>query len=327
MSPGLNVKGIIKTAGVATESTEEHRRINALQEYFRVLPWIPWPIEYLYSGLSFHLSPFTFIISTMKKFPIVMTFSGHDPCGGAGIQADIETLASQGCLAATVITALTVQDSRDVIDFQAIDASHVISQARAVLEDMPVAAFKIGMIGSAENAEAIHSIVHDYPHIPLILDPVLTSGKGVQLGDQQLLDSIRVLLLPLTTILTPNSVETRLLAPEADTLDACAFALLDRGAEYVLVTGTHESTPQVINSLYHAHRLLESFTWERLPFSYHGSGCTLAACTAGMMAHGLEPFHAVHEAQNFTWNALQHGFRPGMGQHFPYRFFWSDQEN
>jgi len=263
----------------------------------------------------------------MKKHPIVMTFSGHDPCGGAGIQADIETLSSQGCLASTVITALTVQDSRDVIDFQAIDASHVITQARAVLEDMPVAAFKIGMIGSVENAEAIHSILHDYPHIPLVLDPVVASGKGTQLGEKQLLESIKVLLLPRTTVLTPNSVEARQLAPEADTLDACAFALLDRGAEYVLVTGTHENTPHVVNALYHAHRMMESFTWDRLPHSYHGSGCTLAACIAGMMAHGLEPFHAIHEAQEFTWNALQHGFRPGMGQHFPDRLFWSKQDD
>ncbi|MGB5177456.1 MAG: hydroxymethylpyrimidine/phosphomethylpyrimidine kinase [Gammaproteobacteria bacterium] len=263
----------------------------------------------------------------MKNPPIVMTFSGHDPSGGAGIQADIETLASQGCLAATVITALTVQDSRDVIEFEAVDASHVITQARAVLEDMPVAAFKIGMIGSVENAQAIHSILNDYLDIPLVLDPVLAAGGGTSLGDEQLLESIKVLLVPRTSVLTPNSVEARLLAPEADTLDACAFALLDRGADYVLVTGTHENTPHVVNALYHAHRLLESFTWERLPHSYHGSGCTLAACTAGMMAHGLEPFHAVHEAQEFTWNALKNGFRPGMGQYFPDRLFWSRQDD
>ena len=99
----------------------------------------------------------------MKKRPIVMTFSGHDPSGGAGIQADIETLSSQGCLATTVITALTLQDSRDVTEFRAIDASHIISQARAVLEDMPVAAFKIGMLGSVENAQPIHVIVKDHP--------------------------------------------------------------------------------------------------------------------------------------------------------------------
>jgi len=276
---------------------------------------------------AFILSAFAIIINTMKKIPIVMTFSGHDPCGGAGIQADIEALASQGCLATTVITALTVQDSNDVIEFSPVDASHVITQARAVLEDMPVAAFKVGMIGSVENAQAIHSILHDYSHIPVVLDPVLASGSGTQLGNEQLLESIQILLLPHTTVLTPNSVEARLLAPEADTLDACAYALLDRGIEYVLITGTHENTPHVVNALYHAHRLLESFTWERLPHNYHGSGCTLAACTAGMMAHGLDPLHAIHEAQDFTWNALRHGFRPGMGQHFPDRLFWSKQDD
>ena len=263
----------------------------------------------------------------MKKLPIVMTFSGHDPSGGAGIQADIETLSSQGCLATPIITALTVQDSRDVTEFKPIEAGHITGQARAVLGDMPVAAFKIGMIGSADNAQAIHSILQDYPDTPLVLDPVLASGGGTQLGDEQLRHAIRDLLLPHTTVLTPNSVEARLLAPEAKTLDDCASALLDRGAEYVLLTGTHEDTPHVINSLYHAKQLLESFTWERLPHSYHGSGCTLAACTAGMIAHGLDPFQAVHEAQEFTWNALQQGFHPGKGQYFPDRLFWSKQDD
>jgi hydroxymethylpyrimidine/phosphomethylpyrimidine kinase len=281
----------------------------------------------LYNYLTFNLFLFAIIIGTMKKLPIVMTFSGHDPSGGAGIQADIETLASQGCLATPVITALTAQDSHDVIEFKAIEASHIISQARTVLKDMPVAAFKIGMIGSADNAQAIDSILQDYPDLPLILDPVLASGEGTPLGDEQLLDAIRLLLLPRTTVLTPNSVEARQLAPEADTLAACALALLDRGTDYVLVTGTHEHTAHVVNSLYHAKRLLESFTWERLPHSYHGSGCTLAACTAGMMAHGLEPFQAVHEAQEFTWNALRQGYRPGMGQYFPDRLFWSKQDD
>ena len=254
-----------------------------------------------------------------------MTFAGHDPSGGAGLQADIEALASQGCHAAPVITALTVQDSRNVIDFKPVDTTHVICQARAVLEDMPVAAFKIGMLGSVENAHAIHSILVDYPGIPLVLDPVLTSGPGTELGEQDLPFTIAELLLPHTTILTPNSLEARRLAPAADTLDACAMALLEQGAEYVLVTGTHEQTTHVINTLYQGHQKLEAFTWERLPNSYHGSGCTLAATIAGMLAHGLDPFQACHEAQEFTWNALQHGYRPGMGQHLPDRLFWSRQ--
>jgi hydroxymethylpyrimidine/phosphomethylpyrimidine kinase len=257
----------------------------------------------------------------------VMTFSGHDPSGGAGIQADIESLASQGCHAASVITAITVQDTQDVLDFTVLEAAHVITQARAVLEDMPVSAFKTGMLGSVEIVQAIHSILQDYPDIPLILDPVLATGHGTSLGEQGLLDAIRVLLLPHTTVVTPNSQEARLLAPEADTLDACALALLDLGADYVLITGTHERTPNVINTLYQGHQLLESFTWERLPYSYHGSGCTLAACIAGLVAHGLDPFQAIHEAQDFTWHALQAGYRPGMGQHLPERLFWAKRED
>jgi hydroxymethylpyrimidine/phosphomethylpyrimidine kinase len=256
-----------------------------------------------------------------------MTFSGHDPSGGAGIQADIESLASQGCHAASVITAITVQDTQDVLDFTVLEAAHVITQARAVLEDMPVSAFKTGMLGSVEIVQAIHSILQDYPDIPLILDPVLATGHGTSLGEQGLLDAIRVLLLPHTTVVTPNSQEARLLAPEADTLDACALALLDLGADYVLITGTHERTPNVINTLYQGHQLLESFTWERLPYSYHGSGCTLAACIAGLVAHGLDPFQAIHEAQDFTWHALQAGYRPGMGQHLPERLFWAKRED
>ena len=99
------------------------------------------------------------------------------------------------------------------------------------------------------------------------------------------------------------------------------------GADYVLVTGTHEASAHVINSLYHEHQLLETFTWERLPHSYHGSGCTLAAATAGLLAHGLDPFQAVHEAQEFTWNALRQGDRPGKGQYLPDRFFWAHQDD
>jgi hydroxymethylpyrimidine/phosphomethylpyrimidine kinase len=256
-----------------------------------------------------------------------MTFAGHDPGGGAGIQADIEALASQGCHAAPVITALTVQDSHDVYEFTALEPDHVERQARAVLEDMPVAAFKTGMLGGSDIVETVHAILRDYPDIPLVLDPVLASGNNTRLGDGGLADSIRHLLLPRATLVTPNSLEARLLAPEADTLDACAFAMLDRGAAYVLITGTHEHTRHVVNTLYHGHERPESFQWERLPYTYHGSGCTLAASLAGLLAQGIDMFEACHEAQRYTWQALQQGYRPGMGQHVPDRLFWSRAED
>jgi hydroxymethylpyrimidine/phosphomethylpyrimidine kinase len=256
-----------------------------------------------------------------------MTFAGHDPVGGAGLQADIETLASLGCHATPVITALTVQDSNDVHTFTAVDAEAVTAQAHAVLADMPAAAFKVGMLGSAANARAIHGILQDHPQIPLVLDPVLASGNGTCLGDAELLEAIMTLLVPQTTVLTPNSLEARALAPAADSLDDCAIALLEQGAEFVLLTGTHEDSPHVVNTLYQGDQLLETFTWERLPYSYHGSGCTLAAAIAGMLARGLDPFHAVHEAQEFTWNALSRGYRPGKGQHLPDRMFWARQDD
>jgi hydroxymethylpyrimidine/phosphomethylpyrimidine kinase len=259
----------------------------------------------------------------MKSPPVVLVFAGHDPSGGAGIQADIEALASQGCHAATVITALTVQDTRDVQDFRPLDAVELIAQARAVLEDMPVATFKLGMLGSVENIEAIHTILNDYPEIPVVFDPVLASGGGTGLGGPELIQAMQVLLLPMTTVLTPNSPEARALARGADTLDACALSLLDAGTDYVLVTGTHEDSRHVDNRLYHEDRLLETFTWERLPGSYHGSGCTLASSLAGLLARGLDPFAAAHEAQDYTWNALRQGYRPGLGQQLPNRLFWT----
>jgi hydroxymethylpyrimidine/phosphomethylpyrimidine kinase len=259
----------------------------------------------------------------MRNIPVVMTFAGHDPGGGAGLQADIEALLSQGCRATPVVTALTVQDTRDVMAFHPVDPGHLVSQARAILEDMPVAAFKTGMLGSIENCTAIHSILADYPDIPLVVDPVLASGSGTLLAEDGLTDAIRQLLLPRATLVTPNSHEIRALAPEADTLDACAFALLDRGAGHVLLTGTHEPTPHVINTLYQGHQRLESFTWDRLPHSYHGSGCTLAAAIAGLLAHGVDVLQACHEGQHYTWQALENGYRPGMGQYLPDRLYWA----
>jgi len=266
-------------------------------------------------------------MSANQLFPAVMAISGNDPTGGAGIQADIETLASMGCHTAPVITSLTIQDTQDIQGYVPIDASLLVQQARAVLEDMPIAAFKIGMLGSVDVIEAVHTILTDYSDVPVVLDPVLVAGGGTEIADEEMIDAITALLLPQTTILTPNSVEARILAHEADSLEACAQELLEMGCEYVLVTGTHEATTDVTNTLYGNRRQLESFTWDRLPESYHGSGCTLAAAIAGLLAQGMEPFSAIHEAQEYTWESLRAGYRLGMGQHLPNRLFWARGES
>ena len=256
--------------------------------------------------------------------PVVMVFAGNDPSGGAGMAADTEALASMGAQVAPVITALTVQDTRNVQDFQAVEADWVISQARAVLEDMPVACFKLGMLGSLANIEAVHTILHDYPDIPVVADPVLFAGGGGTLAEDDVPDALRSLILPLTTLLTPNAPEARALAREADTLDACAQELLAEGCEAVLITGADEPTPDVINSLFANGRLLERWQWPRLDESFHGSGCTLASAIAGLLAQGSDLQSAVAEAQDYVQEALVQGYRPGLGQHIPYRLFWAD---
>jgi hydroxymethylpyrimidine/phosphomethylpyrimidine kinase len=259
--------------------------------------------------------------------PIVLSFAGTDPTGGAGLQADLLTLSSMGCHAITVVTAITVQDTAGVEDMLPIDADWVSDQARVLLEDMPVAAFKIGVVGSVENCAAIAEVVSDYPDVPLILDPVLASGRGDEMATEDMIEAMREMLIPQTTIITPNSLEARRLADDGSdeerSLEDCARRILEMGCEYVLITGTHENTPQVVNTLYGQQGVIRSDSWERLPGSYHGSGCTLASAIAATLANGLDIPEAVREAQEYTWQTLNAGFRPGMGQHIPDRFFWA----
>lgn len=271
--------------------------------------------------------------------PVVLSFAASDPTGGAGLQADILTLASLGCHPLSVVTAITVQDTTGVEGVMPIDAGWVADQARALLEDIPVAAFKIGMLGSLEAIAVIAEIISDYPDIPLVLDPVLASGRGDQLAGEEMVEAMIGLLLPLTHILTPNSLEARRLAQDTEDeegaegedaaiieLPECAHRLIRAGADYVLLTGTHEGTPQVVNTLYGSHGVVRSDKWDRLPGSYHGSGCTLASAVAAHLANGIAAPEAVMGAQEYTWRTLAHGFRPGMGQFIPDRLFWAHDE-
>jgi hydroxymethylpyrimidine/phosphomethylpyrimidine kinase len=265
--------------------------------------------------------------------PIVLAFSASDPSGGAGLQADVLTLASMGCHPLTVVTAITVQDTAGVEALLPLDADWVADQARKLLEDMPVQAFKIGMLGSVEVAAAVAEVVSDYPDVPLVLDPVLASGRGDELAGDEVIHALRELLIPQSTIITPNSMEARRLAgDEADddqepSLAQCAARLLELGCEYVLITGTHENTPQVVNALYARDGMIRSDSWQRLPGSYHGSGCTLASAIAATLANGLEMAEAVKEAQEYAWQSLSAAFRPGMGQFIPDRLFWARDED
>jgi hydroxymethylpyrimidine/phosphomethylpyrimidine kinase len=264
--------------------------------------------------------------------PIVLVFAATDPSGGAGLQADIMTLSSMGCHPLSVVTAVTIQDTMGVDDVSAIEAEWVADQARCVLEDMPVAAFKIGLLGNVEQVAIIAEVVSDYPEVPLVLDPVLASGRGDELVTDEMVTALKELLIPQTTILTPNSLEVRRLAAEegeegdGPDLAECAKRIITMGCEYVLVTGTHENTAQVVNTLYGQAGMVRTDSWQRLPGTYHGSGCTLASAIAATIANGLEVSDAVKDAQEYTWQTLKAGFRPGMGQYIPDRLFWAREE-
>lgn len=262
--------------------------------------------------------------------PLVLTFAASDPSGGSGLQADLLTLASMGCHPLSVVTAITVQDSLGTEGVLPIDADWVSDQARRILEDMQVDAFKIGVLGSVENIAAIAEVVSDYPDVPLIFDPVLAFGRGDELASEDMTHALRELLLPQTTLLTPNSHDARLLAAGDDeeelTVEQCATRLVETGCEYVLVTGTHENTAQVVNTLYGGSGVLRTDSWPRLPGAYHGAGGTLAAAIAAMLANGLELGEAVREAQEYTWQTLRKAYRPGMGQFIPDRLFWAREE-
>lgn len=257
--------------------------------------------------------------------PAVLSFSGHDPSGGAGVQADIETLLSHRCHAVSVITALTEQDTLNVKKLIPQNSDSIINQATTLMADIPVKVIKIGLLGHPETALAIHSTIKQHPNIPVVFDPVLAAGGGADLSGSGLIRAINDLLLPYTTVLTPNSEEARRLTGLND-LKECGLSLLEKGCDYVLITGTHETTPEVSNQLFHDGRCCETYSWNRLPHSYHGSGCTLAASIAALLAQGLDVLQAIAEAQEYTWNSLNAAYQPGKGQYIPNRFYWVDDE-
>ena len=262
-----------------------------------------------------------------QNIPAVLVFSGLDPSGGAGIQADIEALASHGCHACPVITANTTQDTHDVKNIVSVDASLVYEQACTVLDDIEISAIKIGLLSDVDVIQSIHRILTTHANIPVILDPVLASGgSDTPLSNSEVQDALIELLLPLTTLLTPNSKEAYQLATNADTLDACAMSILDKGCEFVLITGAHEPTEKVCNTLYGNHRVLDKFHWPRLDGEHHGSGCTLASSIAGLLAQGNEPLTAIHEAQEYTWQCLKQAYDIGKGQSIPNRLFWAKNQ-
>lgn len=261
----------------------------------------------------------------IRNRPIVVCFSGLDPVGGAGIQADIEAIAALGCHCAPIITALTVQDSRGLSENNAVDASLIMRQAKLVLEDLPVAAFKLGALGDVAVIETVAEILSMHPQIPVVMDPVLGASGGGRLADDPMQEAMARLLMPQATVVTPNTPEAYRLTGQTGR-DAAAQVLLNQGCDQVLITGGDEEGDSILNSLHGPDGLLVKWEWPRLPFIYHGSGCTLASALAAGLARGWSLEDACGKAQAYVYESLRQGERLGRGQHFPRRI-WKNPEN
>lgn len=260
---------------------------------------------------------------SLKFPPSVLLFAGNDPTGGAGLCADIQALASVGCQAAPVVTCITIQNTRDILENNPLPGSQVKAQAEAVLADIPIAVCKIGLLGSVAIVEAVQHVLLSHPQLFTVLDPILTAGGGHPVANRAVREAILQRLVPLTDVLTPNSQEARLLTGEENLAKAAQY-LVQKGCPYVCITGTHEESPTVVNSLYDQNGLVKAWAWPRLSANYHGSGCTFAASLAGFRAHGKEIVDAVYAAQQYTWTCLDRGYQPGQGQALPNRLYKLD---
>jgi hydroxymethylpyrimidine/phosphomethylpyrimidine kinase len=263
--------------------------------------------------------------------PLILTFGPSDPVGACGLQADLACFAALGCHGLSVATGLLIADTARIEDSQEVDADWVVDQARVVLEDMPVAAFKVGAISSVEQASAIAEIVSDYPEVPLILDPFLSALPDSGLADDDMLTAIRQILVPQATVLLLSQVE---LARMAETwregggdgmLLEDVAELTGLGCELVLVTGTGSSgsgaSAQLTNTLFDEDGVVGTFSWQHLPGPFIGAGNTISGALAALMAQRMDTVEAVQAAQEFTVGALAHAQRFGMGKLVPNKYF------
>ena len=258
----------------------------------------------------------------------VMSFNASDPSGAGGLAADIATIAAMGAHALPVVTSVMLRDTAEVFSHTALEAYTIVEQARSILEDVTIAAWKVGFLGSAEGVSAVAEVLSDYPDVPLVA--YLPGLAWIEDDDrQEYLDAFRELVLPQAEVLVGNhQTLTDFLLPEweADRPASpreLAVAAAEHGTDYVLVTGVALPNQFIDNVLASAKGALTGEKFERFEAAFVGAGDTLAAALAALLASGAELHDAVGEALTFLDQSLDAGFRPGMGNVVPDRFFWA----
>ena len=263
----------------------------------------------------------------------VMSFNASDATGAGGIAGDIATIAAMGAHALPVVTSIVLRDTAEIFEHSTLDPDVVVEQARSVLEDVTISAWKVGFLGSAEAVSAVAEVLSDYPDVPLV--SYLPNLAWVEEDEQQAyLDAFRELVLPQTEVLVgSHQTLTDFLLPDWSaerpaSARELAVAAGRHGARFVLVTsmllpGTAAGEQFIDNVLASPQGAVTGEKFERFDVAFVGAGDTLAAALAALLASGAELHAAVGEALAFLDQALDAGFRPGMGNVIPDRFFWA----
>ncbi|WP_240635868.1 bifunctional hydroxymethylpyrimidine kinase/phosphomethylpyrimidine kinase [Caldimonas tepidiphila] len=260
--------------------------------------------------------------------PCVMSFNANDPSGAGGLGGDVATISAMGAHALPVVTAVMLRDTAEVFDHSPIDDDAVVEQARGILEDTSILAWKVGFLGSAEGVSAVAEVLSDYPDVPLV-SYLGTLSWMEEDALESYLEAWRELVLPQTAVLVGNQATlTNALLPdwEADRPASpreIAVAAAEHGTRFVLVTGVQLPDQFIDNVLASPEGPILGEKFERFDTSFVGAGDTLSAALASMLANGAELHEAVAEALTFLDQSLDAGFRPGMGSVVPDRFFWA----
>ncbi len=253
-----------------------------------------------------------------NSLPVVLTIAGSDSGGGAGIQADLKTFMALRAHGVSVIAALTAQNTRGVTAIHHPPLEFLRAQLDALFDDFPIAAVKIGMLGSAAVVEAVATALTERPGIPIVLDPVLVATSGARLSDDEALSAMTSLLLPMADVLTPNLPEAEaLLGRRIDTqtdLAEVATTLLQGVRGGVLLKGGHAPGEILTDTYVERNRETRIWQHQRRPLEGHGTGCTLASAIAAGRAHGLDRVDAVDGAIAFLQRALASAYRPGRSE-------------
>lgn len=263
--------------------------------------------------------------------PCVLTFNAGDPSGASGLAADITAMASVGAHALPVMTGAYARDTAEVFNHFSLDEDAVAEQARAILEDVAVQVIKVGFVGSPETVSVIAEIAADYAEVPLIAYMPDLSWWDEDPADAYL-DAFRELMLPQTTVLVGNhSTLWRWLLPDwsgsrSPSARDLAKAAADAGVPYTLVTGLPLPEQFIDNVLATPQAVLTSQRFERFEAVFTGAGETLAAALTALLANGNDLTAATAEALGYLDEALDAGFRPGMGHVVPDRLFWAQPE-